>query len=149
MNEIPDSSFAGQLLEVLLAGDDPVLAQLRTQRAEARVREHVLSEFGVWIDLWVEDPARPLDIGHRFAIDDVFGRVEDVEGEVGFQLHIVRGRIKTVEAWVSEPGWPDAPRLLETWYVAPDADPEAAELVRVSERDLGFAVRGIEANGEE
>jgi len=149
MSEIDPASFVGQLLDVLLSGDDPVLARLRTQLALAKVREEQVSEYGVWIDLWIDDSAVPLEIDHRFAIDDVFGRVEGVEGETGFQLHIVRGRIKTVEAWVSEPGWPDAPRLLETWYVAPDADPEAAELVRVSERDLGFAVRGIEGDGED
>lgn len=146
---IPGSSFAGQLLEVLLAGDDPVLTQLRAQVAEARVREEEVSEFGVWIDLWVEDSVAALDVSHRFAIDDVFGRVEGVDSETGFQLHVVRGRIKTIEAWVSEPGWPDEPRLLETWYVAHDEDPEAAELVPVDTRDLEFAVRGVEGDPQD
>jgi hypothetical protein len=149
MSEIQPASFVGQLLDVLLSGDDPVLGRLRTQLALARIREEQASDYGVWIDLWIDDSAAPLEISHRFAIDDVFGRVEGVEGETGFQLHIVRGRIKTVEAWVSEPGWPSAPRLLETWYVAPDADPRVAELVRVSERNLAFAVRGVEGDGEE
>jgi hypothetical protein len=149
MSEIKPASFVGELLDVLLYGDDPVLARLSAQLALARVREEQVSEYGVWIDLWIDDSAEPLEFSHRFAIDDVFGRVEGVDGEVGFQLHIVRGRVKTVEAWVSEPGWPDSPHLLETWYVAPDADPEAAELVRVTERDLEFAVRGIEGDGED
>ena len=149
MSEIEPTSFAGQLLDTLLSGDHPVLARLRAQLALARIRDEQASEYGVWIDLWIDDSAKPLEIDHRFAIDDVFGRVEEVDGEAGFQLHIVRGRIKTLEAWVSEPGWPGAPRLLEAWYAAPDEDPEMAELVRVGERDLGFALRGVEADGED
>jgi hypothetical protein len=135
--------FPGEVLGRLLEGDHPVLDQLRQQVAVSRVRDVETSEFGTLIDLWVEDPAPPLEVDHRFAIDDLFGRVEGVEGEVGFQLHVVRGRIKTIEAWVSEPGWPDQPVLVESWYVAHDPDPEAAEFVRVDRRDLDFAVRGI------
>ena len=149
MGEIVPTGFAGQLLDTLLSGDDPVLDQLRAQLARARIREEQASEYGVWIDFWIDDSAEPLAIDHRFAIDDVFGRVGGVDCEAGFQLHIVRGRIKTLEAWISEPGWPETPVLLETWYVAPDPDPEAAELVRVRDRDLDFAVRGVEAGPEE
>ena len=135
--------FPGAALKVLLRGGHPVLAALRNQSAAASVRAIETSELGVWIDLWVDDQAEPLDVGHRFAIDDVYGRVEGYPGEVGFQLHVVRGRLKTIEAWVSEPGWPEEPALLDTWYVAHDPDPEVAELIRVEERDLEFAVRGI------
>jgi hypothetical protein len=135
--------FAGDVLRRLLEGEHPVLARLREQVAVARVREVETSEFGTLIDLWVEDSAPPLDVDHRFALDDLFGHVEGVDGEVGFQLHVVRGRIKTIEAWVSEPGWPAETRLLESWYVAHDPDPEVAEFVRVQHRDLEFAVRGI------
>ena len=135
--------FPGAVLEVLLRGAHPVLAALRDQSAAASVRTIESSELGVWIDLWVEESAQPLEVEHRFAIDDVFGRVAGVEDEVGFQLHVVRGRIKTIEAWVSEPGWPEEPELLETWYVAHDPDPEVAELIRVEARDIEFAVRGI------
>ena len=135
--------FAGEVLTRLLDGDHPVLAALRAQVGSAEQRSVEASEFGTLIDLWVSDDASRLDVEHRFAIDDLFGRVEGVEGEVGFQLHVVRGRLKTVEAWVSESGWPDEPELTESWYVAYDPDPEAAEFVRVAERDVDFAVRGI------
>ena len=138
--------FAGEVLGRILEGDHPVLARLRDQVAVARVRDVENSEFGTLIDLWVEDSAPPLDVDHRFAIDDLFGRVEGVEGEVGFQLHVVRGRIKTIEAWVSEPGWPEDATLAESWYVAHDPDPEVAEFVRVDQRDLEFAVRGIQGD---
>lgn len=140
--------FAGEVLEQMLDGDHPVLEALRAQVATAEVRSAETSEFGTLIDLWVSDDAAQLDVEHRFAIDDLFGRVEDVEGEVGFQLHVVRGRLKTIEAWVSSPGWPSEPALVESWYVAYDPDPEVAEFVRVAERDLEFAVRGIHGDPE-
>ena len=146
---IDAGSFAAQVLDLLLDGTDPVLEALRSQTKSASVREIERSEFGVLIDLWVEDDVQPLDIGHRFAIDDLFGKVSGVDGEVGFQLHVIRGRIKTIEAWVSEAGWSEEPELVDSWYVAPDVDPEKAELVRVEERDCAFAVRGIEGDPEE
>ena len=59
MSEIDPASFVGQLLQVLLSGDDPVLARLRTQLALAKVREEQASEYGVWIDLWIDDSAVP------------------------------------------------------------------------------------------
>ena len=141
--------FAGSVLEVLLAGDDPVLEALRAQAASASVRTSESSDYGMLIDLWVPDEAGSLDVEHRFAIDDMFGRVEGVEGEVGFQLHVVRGRLKTIEAWVSSPGWPPEPALSESWHVAYDADPTAAEFVRVESRDLQFAVRGVDGDPAE
>ena len=143
------AGFAGELLPLLLDGDHPVLESLREQVAEAKVRSEESSEYGMLIDLWVEDSAGALDVAHRFAIDDLFGMVEGVSGEVGFQLHIVRGRLKTIEAWVAQPGWPDTPTLVESWYVAYDPDPTVAEFVRVDKRDLDFAVRGIDGDPEE
>ena len=141
--------FAGQLLSRMLDGDHPVLASLRAQASAAKVRSVEASDYGVWIDLWVPDEAGQLDIEHRFAIDDLFGRVQGVDDEVGFQLHVVRGRLKTIEAWVTTPGWPADPSLLESWYVAHDPDPEVAEFVRVPRRDVAFAVRGIEGDFED
>jgi hypothetical protein len=137
------SGFAGEVLSRLLEGDHAVLTALREQSASAEVRSSESSDIGTLIDLWVSDDASRLEVDHRFAIDDLFGRVEGVDDEVGFQLHVVRGRLKTIEAWVSAPGWPDEPALAESWYVAHDPDPEVAELVRVGERDVEFAVRGI------
>lgn len=141
--------FAGEILERMLAGDHPVLAELRAQVPAAEVRTAEASEYGTLIDLWVADDAGQLDVAHRFALDDLFGKVEGVEGEVGFQLHVVRGRLKTIEAWVASPGWPAEPTLNESWYVAYDEDPEVAEFVRVSERDVDFAVRGIHGDPED
>ena len=141
--------FAGEVLERMLAGDHPVLAALRAQVAFADVRSSETSEYGMLIDLWVADDAGQLDVDHRFALDDLFGRIEGVEGEVGFQLHVVRGRLKTIEAWVASPGWPTDPVLVESWYVAHDPDPEVAEFVHVSERDVEFAVRGIHGDPED
>lgn len=143
------SGFAGEALSKLLDGDHPILAALRTQAEAADVRSEESSEYGTLIDLWVSDEVAQLDVAHRFAIDDVFGRVSGCDGEVGFQLHVVRGRLKTIEAWVSAPGWPEEPSLLDAWYVAYDPDPEVAEFVRVTERDLDFAVRGIHGDPEE
>lgn len=146
---IEPASFAGQVLSLMLQGDDPTLGKLRAQAARARIRDTESSDFGMLIDLWVEDDVPALEVDHRFAIDDLFGRIEGLDSEVGFQLHVVRGRLKTIEAWVSEPGWPDEPRLAASWYAGPDPDPEAAELVRIESRNLAFAVRGILGDPED
>ena len=143
---IDPASFAGTALAALLEGEHPVLRALRRQAGGANIRAVEGSEIGLWIDLWVPDALPALEVDHRFAIDDVFGRVTGVEEDAGLQLHVVRGRIKTVEAWVSTPVWPDEPVLESTWYVV--WDPAAAEPVRVDRRDEAYAVRGIEGDGE-
>jgi hypothetical protein len=141
--------FASEILERMLAGDHEVLSELRAQVPSAEVRSIEASEYGTLIDLWVADDAGQLGVAHRFALDDLFGKVDGVDGEVGFQLHIVRGRLKTIEAWVTSPDWPAEPRLVDSWYVAYDPDPEVAEFVRVDERDVEFAVRGIHGDPED
>lgn len=144
---IDPTSFAGTAIAALLEGEHPVLQALRRQAAGADVRAVEASDYGVWIDLWVPDGVPPIDVEHRFAIDDVFGRVAGVAEDTGLQLHVVRGRIKTIEAWVSQPVWPADPVLESTWYVVWDR--AAAEVVRVPVRDEDFAVRGMIAEEED
>ena len=138
------------VIEALLAGDHPVLAQLRTQLAGATVRDRERGDYGQFTDLWIPDDAAPIAMTERFALDDVFARVEGCDEEAGFLLHVVRGRLKTLEAFVSRPHWPEAPTLVEHWYVAPHPDPdEAGQLTRVQRRDLDFALRGLLPREEE
>ena len=144
---IDPASFAGTALAALLAGEHPVLRALARQAGGANIRGVEDSESGTWIDLWVPDDIPPLDVDHRFAIDDVFGRVTGVAGDVGLQLHVVRGRIRTLEAWSDSAGWPTEPLLETTWYVVWDA--AEASLVRVEARDEEFAVRGVEGDPAE
>ncbi|HKK70839.1 MAG TPA: hypothetical protein VKA86_06455 [Candidatus Krumholzibacteria bacterium] len=133
-------AFERTAVDALLAGDHPVLERLRSQMATASVRDREQGEFGRFTDLWVE--ADPIDVQDRFAIDDVYARVRGVEDEVALLLHVVRGRLKTLEAFVPRPVWPDEPELVETWYVAPDVE-EAGQLHRGAERTLTFALRGL------
>jgi hypothetical protein len=133
-------TFERTAVAALLEGDHPVLEHLRSQMAEATVRDREQGEFGRFTDLWVD--AEPIDVDDRFAIDDVYGRVIGVDDEVALLLHVVRGRLKTLEAFVPRPIWPERPELVETWYVAPDSE-DAGQLHRIPGRSLDFALRGL------
>lgn len=147
----PLDAFERTVIDRLLTGDHVALAHLRAQVRIATVRNRERNQYGQFTDLWVPDVVSPLEVADRFALDDLYGRIDGCEEEAAFLLHVVRGRVKTLEAFVPRPQWPEHPTLREHWYVAPDPDPEAAgQLVRVAERDLGFALRGLtELDGEE
>ena len=139
-------TFERTAVAALLEGEHPVLEQLRSQMAEATVRDREQGEFGRFTDLWVD--AEPIDVDDRFGIDDVYGRVVGVDDEVALLLHVVRGRLKTLEALVPRPIWPERPQLVETWHVAPDSE-DAGQLHRISGRSLDFALRGLTAPRDE
>jgi hypothetical protein len=141
-------TFETQAFSMLGAGDEPLLAIVRTQLETCRVRERENSSFGRLTDLWVEDGVPLCEVTDRFSIDDVFCRVEGVDEPAQILLHFNRGRIATLEAFVAEGPWPEEPTVVEMWYVAPDDD-DAGQLARVDARDLGFATRGPHRAGEE
>lgn len=143
----PLDDFERTVLDALLEGDHPVLEQLRAQAAIARVRARERSEFGQFTDLWIEDDVEPIDFADRFAIDDHYARIEGVDEEAALLLHVVRGRLKTLEAFVPRPLWPKAATLVELWPVGPDPD-DAGQLHRAASRELGFALRGLDAPRE-
>ena len=145
----PIESFEQLVIEALLRGADPVLERLREQVAVATVRDRERNEYGQFTDFWVPDTAAPIAMTDRFALDDVYGTVQGCAEEVGFLLHVVRGRVKTLEAFVARPSWPAHPELVDHWYVSPDPDPESGGQVRrVEQRDLDFALRGSEERDE-
>lgn len=146
----PMDGFELAVIGALLQGADPVLDHLRGQVAVASVRDRERNDYGQFTDLWVPDSVTPIQMTDRFALDDLYGTVKGCTEEVGFLLHIVRGRVKTLEAFVSRPGWPEQPELVESWYVSPDPDPETGGQVRrVDERDLDFALRGTGERDDE
>jgi hypothetical protein len=131
-------------LTALLDGSHPALAHLRRQLEWTRVRHREPTGYGRFTDFWVDDQAGALDVHHRFSIDDVYGQVAGMESDTAFLLHIVRGRLKTLEAFAVGEAWPEPPVLRRTWYVAPDPA-DAGQLHPVDHRDLTFALRGLTA----
>ena len=135
-------------LTALLEGDHPALQVLSEQLAVASVRGREELDSGRFTDFWVEDGPPALDVPHRFSIDDVQVAVAGCEEPVSLLLHIVRGRLKTLEAFVMADRLPADPEVADHWFVAPDPA-DAGQVRRIPERDLGFALRGLEGDGEE
>lgn len=143
---LPLDDFERNVLRVLLEGDHPVLEQLRAQAAVAGVRSRERSEFGQFTDLWVD--ADPIDFDERFAIDDHYARIAGVDEDVALLVHVVRGRLKTIEAFVARPPWPETVEANEIWPVVPDPD-DAGQLHRTDARDLAHALRGLTASRDD
>jgi len=136
------NTFESAVLVEILAGDHPALDLLKSQLALASVRARETVESGCLVDFWIESGPPSLEVEHRFAIDDLQGQVEGSSDEIAFLLHIVRGRIKTLEIFAMEGELPSELQLAESWYVAPDAE-NAGRPHRVSERSLSYALRGL------
>ena len=109
------SDLERQLLDALLAGDDPLLEGLRVQLNSARVSKRDLDSAGFFTDLSVPDsvaPVRP----PNFEIDDVQFELEGVEGPVGCILFVRDGFINCLEGYTYVGDWPDSPRLKSLSY---------------------------------
>jgi len=139
--------FEQAAVDALLAGDHPALATLRAQVGAASIRDREVQEGGRFTDFWVEATAPSLDIDHRFSIDDVRFRCEGGSAEVQALLHVVRGRIKTLETFHPEEILADPLLVSELWYVTRPVG--GVEPDRVESRDLGYALRGLDGDGEE
>lgn len=95
-------------MDVLLAGDDEVLATLRRQYEVANIVEENPDGVGFFIYYEVPDGSLRLRTARQsFTIGDVDGRVADVEDAVGFILFVMDGFVSSLEGYsLALDSWP-------------------------------------------
>lgn len=99
-----------EVLALLLSGDHPVLAILRSQLSTATVSSREFTSAGFHTEFEVAPDAGLLERRDRFAFGDVFGRSGATGAEVGFVLFINDGRLKMLEGCAFDDDWPDMSR---------------------------------------
>ncbi len=92
-------------MEMLLAGDDPVLKTLRAQFAQATIKKRMFSGVGFVTDFAVPQDAELAQANALFFLADV---TADLNGAIGagFHIQVKGGRLKLLEGFTYDDLWP-------------------------------------------
>lgn len=101
----PLAEFEEALLDALLAGDHPVLATLREQRAGAACVSRELSGVGFFLEFSVPD-AVALVAPEKFVLGDVLFNLQGPDHGGGAILFVRGGKVEMLEAYCFEDDWP-------------------------------------------
>jgi|TARA_B110000503_G_scaffold78261_1_gene120323 hypothetical protein len=108
-----------KVLEMLLDGDDAVLASLRAQLDLATVEGREVSGAGFFTNLLVPQTCETSTINSssKFKIGDVHANIEGLDFGAGFLLYVENGVIKMLEAYSYDEPWPVTTDSFELCYV--------------------------------
>jgi len=104
MENIELTGLEHAVLEKLLAGEHPLLAQLRKQLAKCRVTKRELTGHGFFADLDVGDVLPVTDT--KVIFGDVIAEIEGMQHGAGFVLFIEHGRLSMLEGYGYDDPWP-------------------------------------------
>ena len=104
------------VLQLLLAGDDPVLKILREQLSQAAVRKRELTGCGFFCYFDVGGAAPKLTGRQRFQFGDVEGRIIGLNHGAGFLLFVSDGTLDFLEGYTFGETWPQNARLVSASY---------------------------------
>jgi len=107
--------FERQVITALLAGDDPLLDALRQQHAAAAVRDRERTARG-FVTRFDVPPAAPAVDRKLLHLDDLQVELEGVQSPVDASLHVLNGRLRSLECFVYEGAFPEAPAIRSAWY---------------------------------
>jgi hypothetical protein len=110
------TSLENQVMEMLLAGDEDILATLRHQYRQSQVLSRKMTGVGFYTDFSVPPGAPRLTDKRRFRLGDVNGKAANIENGVGFVLHVVDGALATLEGYTYDEPWPEAIHDLTLTY---------------------------------
>lgn len=99
------SRFEKAVLDKLLAGDHPVLADLRIQAERGRVTSRDYTGVGFFCAFTIPPELRVSAIPD-FHLGDVNGTVEGLQHGAGFVLFVRNGRLSMLEGYTYEERWP-------------------------------------------
>jgi hypothetical protein len=106
------------VLTKLLAGEHPLLEQLRNQIPKCRVSRRELTGAGFYADLDVGDSPAADDVNLRFG--DVIAEIEGMAHGAGFVLYIEHGRLSMLEGYGYDDPWPNTITRYTLQYRAGD-----------------------------
>ncbi len=123
MSDLEFSFLESKVLELLLAGEDPVLAVLREQIASARIQSREFTGVGFYLDFEIPKSSKRLHdvlaVKRSFNFGDVGAYFDngDQRQEVGFLLWIKDGYLDFLEAYTyGLEKWPKEDRSFQPFY---------------------------------
>jgi hypothetical protein len=110
------TDLENRVLEMLLRGEDEVLATLRQQMKEVQVSSRKMTGVGFYTE-FVVAPEAPRILGRRaFKLGDVNGTADNVSHGLGFLLYVTEGALSMLEGYTYDEPWPDDVRGLVLTY---------------------------------
>ncbi|GEM_PF-1108651 len=135
------STLERAAMDMLLAGDRPVLQLLRHQYARCGVARREETGVGVFVRFLLPGDIQPLPGNPSFVIDDVSADVDGLQFGVGFVLFVRDGFLNCLEAYLwGDDRWPDRIECYSLYYTKR----MGASVVRTIERDWEAVAKAIE-----
>ena len=103
------------IMTALLAGDDPLLETLRGQYAVAVVKDRERTGTGFVTRFEVPASAAPIE-RKLLHLDDLQVQLAGASTPVETSLHVHNGRLRSLECFVYDGAFPDAPVVEAAWY---------------------------------
>lgn len=126
--------FERQIMTALLAGDDPLLETLRAQYAVATVKDRERTATGFVTKFEVPPDAEPIE-RKLLHLDDLQVQLAGAKTPVDTSLHVHNGRLRSLECFVYDGNFPEAPAIEAAWYYGTERFPAVDEKL-FAERDL-------------
>jgi hypothetical protein len=126
--------FERQVIGALLAGNDPLLRALRAQYAEASVRGRELNTRGFVTRFEVPASATAID-RKLLHLDDLQVELDGVKTPLDASLHVLNGRLRSLECFVYDGVFPESPSIRAAWYYGTKKYPGITEAL-MAERDV-------------
>ena len=126
--------FEQQVVAALLAGDDPLLETLREQYAVSAVRAREVNTRGFVTRFDIPSTAQAID-RKLLHLDDLQLELEGVKSAVDASLHVLNGRLRSLECFVYEGTFPQSPVIKSAWYYGTEKYPGITREL-MEERDL-------------
>jgi len=107
--------FEKQVMAGLLAGNDPLLAALRTQYAAATVRDREMTSTGFITRFDVPETAPAIE-RKLLHLDDLQVELAGAKSPADTSVHVHNGRLKSLECFLYEGTFPSEPEIAAAWY---------------------------------
>ena len=126
--------FEREVMAGLLAGDDPLLEQLREQYVASTVRDREMTTRGfvTRFEVPTSSPAVDRKLLH---LDDLQVELEGVATPVDTSLHVMNGRLRSLECFVYGGNFPASPSIKAAWYYGTEKYPGITREL-MDERDV-------------
>lgn len=122
-SQVDDSHVALEkaVMDLLLAGDAPVLDALRDQYRLSRIGKRMFSGVGFLTDFVVPQDVPAVDAKSLFFLSDVRADLNNVQGAAGFHAQVKNGRLKLLEGFTFDDPWPSGFVDFNVYYRYPPA----------------------------
>jgi hypothetical protein len=126
--------FERQVMNGLLAGDDPLLETLRRQYAEATVRGREMTATGFVTRFEVPGHVPAID-RKLLHLDDLQVEIEGAKTPADTSVHVHNGKLRSLECFVYDGTFPAEPVIKAAWYYGTKKYPAVSREL-MAERDV-------------